>query len=478
MHVHIKCHSICIKRATHKRPKKHFQQINWKSYFPGVITFQHNHHHKQVSLMRNSWSDLFLLGLVQVTNYNKTISIYGYQSHLERRLSIYLIHSHSAAPNCVFPPSCLHWQVNFLTGWKKTDFLCKGKLVIALPWKSKLGQCLFFPSNQILLTISLGICQIKRHFSLIAILLYRAGQLTKHLSRVRQLAASLEGYSISPQVIFDPSYPLRIQLFSAFLHHPLHFNPLPALFASQTTTGSENLSQQVTNPLLPAAFTAPTSSAFLFCQLTIPQEFAYLRLLALFGPDQSCAALRRVVSFVYPRLQTEIQLEFQVEPLSDRVLSSFRNHCQDKNRFPRLLLCLAPLRSLQVSLLFCTASPDNTYDILQPDLLEELFFSGLIGSVQIDSVIPYILNMQVDIFWHLFAFFALFSLVSVDWVWRYGRVRRTHWDRIRGCQGGNPITNIRNPTVNAKAKEILRGLKLLKTMKQCHYQNPVILYEA
>ena len=35
---------------------------------------------------------------------------------------------------------------------------------------------------------------------------------------------------------------------------------------------------------------------------------------------------------------------------------------------------------------------------MQPDLLEELFFSGLIGSVQIDSVIPYILNMQVDCF--------------------------------------------------------------------------------
>lgn len=92
-----------------------------------------------------------------------------------------------------------------------------------------------------------------------------------------------------------------------------------------------------------------------------PQEFAYLRLLALFGPDQSCAALRRVV-----------------EPLSDRVLSSFRSHCKDPSRFPRLLLCLAPLRSLQ------------------PDLLEELFFSGLIGSVQIDSVIPYILNMQLS----------------------------------------------------------------------------------
>ena len=97
------------------------------------LLFSMNHHHKQVSLMRNSWSDLFLLGLVQVTNYNKTISIDGYQSHVDRRLSIYLIHSHSAAPNCVFRLFCLHWQVNFLTGWKKTDFLFKSKLVIALP---------------------------------------------------------------------------------------------------------------------------------------------------------------------------------------------------------------------------------------------------------------------------------------------------------------------------------------------------------
>ena len=43
---------------------------------------------------------------------------------------------------------------------------------------------------------------------------------------------------------------------------------------------------------------------------------------------------------------------------------------------------------------------------MQPDLLEELFFSGLIGSVQIDSVIPYILNMQVHCtdleFWSIF----------------------------------------------------------------------------
>lgn len=185
-----------------------FLSVHWARRLP---VFRSLPYSTQVSLMRNSWSDLFLLGLVQC------------------RTQLCL-------------PSLLSALASQLSHWLEED---------RLP-------------------------------------LQRAGQLTKHLARVRQLAASLESYSISPE------------------------------------------------------------------------EFAYLRLLALFGPDQSCAALRRVV-----------------EPLSDRVLSSFRNHCRDKNRFPRLLLCLAPLRSLQ------------------PDLLEELFFSGLIGSVQIDSVIPYILNMQL-----------------------------------------------------------------------------------
>ena len=52
------------------------------------------------------------------------------------------------------------------------------------------------------------------------------------------------------------------------------------------------------------------------------------------------------------------------------------NHPGDKNRFPRLLLLLSPLRSLH------------------GDTLEDLFFSGLIGNIQIDSVIPYILKME------------------------------------------------------------------------------------
>ena len=48
---------------------------------------------------------------------------------------------------------------------------------------------------------------------------------------------------------------------------------------------------------------------------------------------------------------------------------------------------------------------------MQPDLLEELFFSGLIGSVQIDSVIPYILNMQVGLI--LFLIHFLFLVVQL-----------------------------------------------------------------
>ena len=62
-----------------------------------------------------------------------------------------------------------------------------------------------------------------------------------------------------------------------------------------------------------------------------------------------------------------------VSELADYTSST---HPGDKNRFPRLLLLLSPLRSLHA------------------DTLEDLFFSGLIGNIQIDSVIPYILKME------------------------------------------------------------------------------------
>merc|ERR1719150_2238839 len=87
-------------------------------------------------------------------------------------------------------------------------------------------------------------------------------------------------------------------------------------------------------------------------------EFAYLRSIALFGADHHC-----------------------VEALQDRAVAELEDatskaHPGDRNRFPRLLLLLSPLRSLH------------------PETLEDLFFSGLIGNIQIDSVIPYILKME------------------------------------------------------------------------------------
>ena len=49
---------------------------------------------------------------------------------------------------------------------------------------------------------------------------------------------------------------------------------------------------------------------------------------------------------------------------------------RERARFPRLLLLLSPLSSLL------------------PHTIEELFFSGIIGNIKIDAVIPYILQME------------------------------------------------------------------------------------
>lgn len=70
-----------------------------------------------------------------------------------------------------------------------------------------------------------------------------------------------------------------------------------------------------------------------------------------------------------------------VEQLQDKAVAeledaTLQKHPGDRNRFPRLLLQLSPLRSLH------------------SETLEDLFFSGLIGNIQIDSVIPYILKME------------------------------------------------------------------------------------
>lgn len=94
------------------------------------------------------------------------------------------------------------------------------------------------------------------------------------------------------------------------------------------------------------------------------EEFAYLKALVLFSPDN-------------PSLPSSVQ----IEKLQDKVQKEFSQHLQQTHpntteRLSKLLLRLPPLHTLS------------------PSVMEELFFAGLIGNVQIDSIIPYILRME------------------------------------------------------------------------------------
>jgi len=71
----------------------------------------------------------------------------------------------------------------------------------------------------------------------------------------------------------------------------------------------------------------------------------------------------------------------QVEAIQEQVQTEFQQYLSESvpdhaDRLTRLLLKLPPLNALQAS------------------VMEELFFAGLIGNVQIDSIIPYILRME------------------------------------------------------------------------------------
>ncbi|KAL0268304.1 UNVERIFIED_CONTAM: hypothetical protein PYX00_010300 [Menopon gallinae] len=98
------------------------------------------------------------------------------------------------------------------------------------------------------------------------------------------------------------------------------------------------------------------------------QEYAYLKALALF-------------SWHLPGLPSALRR--QIDRLQEKAFQELRNYESEHNsgdgdRSSKLLLRLLPLR------------------FLQPHIMEELFFAGLIGNVQIDSVIPYILRMEAD----------------------------------------------------------------------------------
>ncbi|XP_043943576.1 nuclear receptor subfamily 2 group C member 1 isoform X3 [Protopterus annectens] len=93
-------------------------------------------------------------------------------------------------------------------------------------------------------------------------------------------------------------------------------------------------------------------------------EYAYLKAIVLFSPDH--LGLENVVQI--ERYQERAYMEFQ-----DYVTKTYP---EDTYRVSRLLVRLPALR------------------LLNACITEELFFTGLIGNVQIDSIIPYILKME------------------------------------------------------------------------------------
>ncbi|ELU00770.1 hypothetical protein CAPTEDRAFT_224222 [Capitella teleta] len=93
-------------------------------------------------------------------------------------------------------------------------------------------------------------------------------------------------------------------------------------------------------------------------------EFAYLKAIVLFSPDHANQQTVR---------QIEKFQEKSHHDLQDYVIHSYTSQA---DRLGKLLLRLPALR------------------LLPPAVMEELFFAGLIGNVQIDSIIPYILRME------------------------------------------------------------------------------------
>ncbi|XP_077326443.1 nuclear receptor subfamily 2 group C member 1 isoform X1 [Lithobates pipiens] len=93
-------------------------------------------------------------------------------------------------------------------------------------------------------------------------------------------------------------------------------------------------------------------------------EYAYMKAIVLFSPD-------------HPGLENVSQ----IEKLQEKAYTEFqdyvtRTYPDDTYRLSRLLLRLPALRLMSAA------------------VMEELFFAGLIGNVQIDSIIPYILRME------------------------------------------------------------------------------------
>ncbi|GFR72906.1 nuclear receptor subfamily 2 group C member 2 [Elysia marginata] len=102
-----------------------------------------------------------------------------------------------------------------------------------------------------------------------------------------------------------------------------------------------------------------------------PAEFAYLKTLVLFAPDLT----KMIYSSDNPNVRDK------------RLIGQL----QEKARRELLQACTSPGSSERVSQLLLRLIPLKTF---VPAVMEELFFSALTGSVQIDNIIPYILRME------------------------------------------------------------------------------------
>uniref|UniRef100_A0A3Q2YW49 Nuclear receptor subfamily 2, group C, member 1 n=1 Tax=Hippocampus comes TaxID=109280 RepID=A0A3Q2YW49_HIPCM len=93
-------------------------------------------------------------------------------------------------------------------------------------------------------------------------------------------------------------------------------------------------------------------------------EYAFLKAIVLFSPD-------------HPGIDNTLQIErFQQKAYMELQDYVARTYPEDSYRLSKLLLRLPALRLISAA------------------VTEELFFAGLIGNVQIDSIIPYILKMD------------------------------------------------------------------------------------
>ncbi|XP_056158068.1 nuclear receptor subfamily 2 group C member 2 [Lampris incognitus] len=93
-------------------------------------------------------------------------------------------------------------------------------------------------------------------------------------------------------------------------------------------------------------------------------EYAYLKAIVLFSPD-------------HPGLDSNSQIEkFQEKALMELQDYVQKTYPDDTYRLTRILMRLPALR------------------LMNSSITEELFFTGLIGNVSIDSIIPYILKME------------------------------------------------------------------------------------